>query len=55
MDHAADGLRENYNKELGFKENLSSQLSKALGEVITGRQKYKIDGVAKAKELEMVK
>ena len=55
LEHAADGLRENYDEELGAKENLARQLSKALGDVDMWRQKYEINGVAKAEELEMAK
>ena len=35
------------------KENLARQLNKALGDADMWRQKYEIDGVAKAEELEM--
>merc|ERR1719460_1872519 len=55
MEHMADGLRENYDEEAGAKENLARQLNKALGDADTWRQKYEIDGVAKAEELEMAK
>merc|ERR1712210_424701 len=47
--------RENYDEEAGAKENLARQLNKALGDADTWRQKYEIDGVAKAEELEMAK
>ena len=53
MEHAADGLKENYEEELGAKENLARQLAKAQGDADLWRQKYEIDGVAKAEELEM--
>ena len=55
MEHSADGLRENYDEEVGAKENLSRQLSKALSEAEAWKQKYQIDGVAKAEDLEMGK
>merc|ERR1712088_175646 len=55
MEHMADGLRENYDEEAGAKENLARQLNKALGDADMWRQKYEIDGVAKAEELEMAK
>ena len=55
MEHAADGLRESYEEEVGAKENLSRQLKKALDESDMFRQKYEIDGLAKAEELEMSK
>jgi len=37
----------------GSKDNISRQLNKALGEADMYRQKYEIDGLAKAEELEM--
>merc|ERR1711971_1529057 len=55
MEHMADGLRENYDEEAGAKENLARQLNKALGDADMWRQKYEIDGLAKAEELEMAK
>merc|ERR1719414_1124930 len=51
----ADGLRENYDEEIACKDNLSRQLSKALGDADMWRQKYEIDGMGKAEELEMGK
>jgi chromosome segregation ATPase len=55
LEHTADGLRENHDEEMSAKENLARQLSKALGDADMWRQKYEIDGVAKAEELEMSK
>merc|ERR1719290_331548 len=55
LEHAADGLRENHDEELAAKENLARQLNKALGDADMWRQKYEIDGLAKAEELEMGK
>merc|ERR1719249_81259 len=55
MEHMADGLKENYDEEVCAKENLARQLNKALGDADMWRQKYEIDGVAKAEELEMSK
>merc|ERR1712192_390214 len=55
MEHMADGLRENYDEEVSSKENLSRQLNKALGDADMWRQKYEVDGMAKAEELEMAK
>merc|ERR1712226_918227 len=55
MEQMADGLKENYDEEGGPKENLARQLNKALGDADMWRQKYEIDGVAKAEELEMAK
>ena len=54
LEHMADGLKENFDEEVGAKENLARQLNKALGDADMWRQKYEIDGVAKAEELEMV-
>merc|ERR1712128_342646 len=53
MEHEADGLKENYDEEVGAKENLGRQLGKAIGDSDMWRQKYEIDGLAKAEELEM--
>ena len=53
LEHEADGLKENYDEEIGSKENMARQLTKALGEADIWRQKYEIDGLAKAEELEM--
>merc|ERR1712130_651132 len=55
MEHMADGLRENYDEEVSAKENLARQLNKALGDADMWRQKYEVDGMAKAEELEMAK
>merc|ERR1712115_482831 len=55
LEHAADGLKENYDEEVSSKENLARQLNKALGDADMWRQKYEIDGLGKAEELEMSK
>merc|ERR1719150_2387044 len=55
LEHMADGLKENFDEEVGAKENLARQLNKALGDADMWRQKYEIDGLAKAEELEMAK
>merc|ERR1712121_65625 len=55
LEHAADGLKENYDEEVSSKENLARQLNKALGDADMWRQKYEIDGMGKAEELEMGK
>merc|ERR1740136_437551 len=55
LEHEADGLKENYDEEVGAKENLGRQLGKAIGDADMWRQKYEIDGLAKAEELEMSK
>merc|ERR1712128_422299 len=53
LEHEADGLKENFDEEVGAKENLGRQLGKAIGDADLWRQKYEIDGLAKAEELEM--
>merc|ERR1719430_554918 len=53
LEHIADGLRENYEEEVVTKDNLARTLSKALGDSDMWRQKYEIEGMAKAEELEM--
>merc|ERR1712128_219001 len=55
LEHEADGLKENYDEEVGAKENLGRQLGKAIGDADMWRQKYEIDGIAKAEELEMAR
>jgi len=55
MEHTADGLRENYDEEVVAKENLARQLKKSQGDADMWKQKYEIDGLAKAEELEMAK
>merc|ERR1712240_408512 len=55
LEHASDGLRDNYDEEVASKENLARQLHKALGDADMWKQKYEIDGLAKAEELEMAK
>merc|ERR1712240_292118 len=53
LEHEADGLKENYEEEVGAKENLMRQLNKAQGESDMWRTRYEKDGVGKAEELEM--
>merc|ERR1712180_313806 len=55
LEHEADGLKQNMDEECSSKDNLARQLAKALGDADMWRQKYEIDGVAKAEELEMAK
>merc|ERR1719505_503823 len=54
-EHMADGLKENYDEEVCAKETLARQLNKALGDADMWRQKYEIEGIAKAEDLEMAK
>merc|ERR1711892_1590915 len=53
LEHEADGLKENFDEEVGARENLGRQLGKAIGDADMWRQKYEIDGLLKAEELEM--
>merc|ERR1712002_1278330 len=53
LEHEADGLKQNYDEEAVGRENVGRQLNKALGDADMWRQKYEIDGIAKAEELEM--
>jgi len=53
LEHEAEGLKASFEEETAGKENLFRQLNKALGEADMWRQKYEIDGLAKAEELEM--
>merc|ERR1712128_196523 len=55
LEHEADGLKENYDEEVGAKGNLGRLLGKAIGDADMWRQKYEIDGLAKAEELEMAR
>merc|ERR1719244_2519133 len=55
LEHEYDGLRENFDEETCGRENLSRQLAKALSDADLWRQKYEIDGLAKAEELEMAR
>ena len=41
--------------QVGAKENLARQLTKALGDAEMWKQKYEVDGMAKAEELEMAR
>jgi len=53
LEHEADGLKQNFDEEAVGRENVGRQLNKALGDADMWRQKYEIDGLAKAEELEM--
>ena len=55
LEHEAEGMKEAFDEETCARDNLSQQLNKAVGEADMWRQKYEIDGVAKAEELEMSK
>merc|ERR1711971_435579 len=53
MEHEVDGLKSTFNDEVSSRENIERQVSKALSDADLFRQKYEIDGMAKAEELEM--
>merc|ERR1719435_799219 len=53
LEHEADGLKQNFDEEAVSKENVGRQLNKAQGDADMWKQKYEIDGLAKAEELEM--
>eukprot|EP00092_Neocalanus_flemingeri_P001365 GFUD01001457.1.p1 GENE.GFUD01001457.1~~GFUD01001457.1.p1 ORF type:complete len:1604 (+),score=483.37 GFUD01001457.1:563-4813(+) len=55
LEHECDGLKQHFDEETVSKENLSRQLMKAQGDADMWRQKFEIDGIAKAEELEMAK
>merc|ERR1712198_649436 len=53
MEHEVDGLKSSFNDEVSSRENIERQVSKSLSDADLWRQKYEIDGLAKAEELEM--
>merc|ERR1711962_1485933 len=55
IEHEVDGAKENLDEEASSLSNLVRSLNKAEGEAQMWRQKYEIDAVAKAEELEMSK
>merc|ERR1711884_214311 len=54
-EHEVDGLQSGFNDEVSSRENIERQVSKALCDADMWRQKYEIDGMAKAEELEMAR
>merc|ERR1719516_975040 len=54
LEHELDGLKQGHDEEVGAKENVMRQCMKAQGDADMWRQKYEIDGMAKADELAMV-
>merc|ERR550519_554831 len=50
LEHELDGAKEQPEEEAVSKENVGRQLNKALGDADMWRQKYEIDGIAKAEE-----
>ena len=55
LEHEVEGLKQNFDEEVGCNANVSRQLNKALGDADMWRQKFEVDGMAKAEELEMGK
>ena len=55
LEHAVDGLREQLEEESGSKTDLIRQVNKASQESDMWRQKYEVEGLARAEELEMSK
>jgi len=53
LEHEFEGLRGTFDEEAVSRENLLRSLSKAQSEAEIMRQRYEIDGLAKADELEM--
>ena len=53
MEHQCDGLKQQYEEEICSTKNISFQLEKALCDADIWRQKYQVDGMMKAEELEM--
>jgi myosin heavy chain 6/7 len=53
LEHEADGQRAHLDEETAAKENVARQLAKAQAEADLWRQKYEIEGVGRAEELEM--
>merc|ERR1712106_1265455 len=55
LEHEFDGLKAFFDEEAGGYENACRLVSKAQGEADMYRQKYEIDGIGKAEELEMAR
>merc|ERR1712076_122351 len=55
LEHEVDGMREQLDEEVGTKDEVVRQLAQRQQEADQWRQKYEIDGLAKAEELEMSK
>merc|ERR1719297_798537 len=53
LEHELDGLKQAHDEEVGAKDNVNRQVAKAQGDADMWRQKYEIDGMAKAEELAM--
>jgi len=55
IEHELDGLKSQYDEEVGSREDTCRQTNKCEGEAAMWRCKYEQDAVAKAEELEMSK
>ena len=55
LEHEADGLKENYEEEAANKKNLARKLANSMADLAMWRQKYEVDGLGKADELEAAK
>ena len=53
LEHELEGLKQNFDEEAGYHENVCRNLNKSLGEADMWRQKFEIEGMGKAEELEM--
>merc|ERR1712109_49099 len=55
LEHEVDGAKEQLDEEVGLKEDVSRQLSKAISDAEMWRSKYESEALAKSEELEMSK
>ena len=55
LEHESEGLKQNLDEEGGVRENITRNLKKAMEDADTWRQKFEIDGMARAEELEMAR
>merc|ERR1719259_837388 len=55
LEHELDGLRSQYDEEVGSREDVCRQTNKCEGEAAMWRSKYETEAVAKAEDLEMSK
>merc|ERR1719443_270633 len=53
LEHEVDGLKQNMDEETGAKENVLNNVRKAHNDADTWRQKFEVEGMGKAEELEM--
>merc|ERR1712135_265776 len=55
LEHELDGLKSQYDEEVGSREDVALQTNKSEGEAAMWRSKYETEAVAKAEDLEMSK